>query len=577
MKSCLLIVPSFLLLIACGSSKKLQETTQTSKTVSAKDFPYIESFHNGVRLSMRNDLDGAKKAYENCLVIRQNDDAVYYGLSQIEYKQNNLTKALEYIQKASSIDPNNIWYTEEIAALLYDNNQHEKAIPYFKKLVAYEPQNVKWLYGYADCLLRNGRVEETIKVLEQAEEIIGKAPELVGEKYNILMNAKREDLAIKELEKGLVEFPQEIGLIALLVDHYFKKGNDAKAYEYLAKLQEADPENGRANLALGDYYLRKKEWEKALGYLLKGFPSEDVDIDVKMNMILMLQESRYVSDDRVDTLLSVLREMYPTDAKAYTLTADQAIHDKKTKDALHYYRMGLKYEKNIYPIWQQAIIMSYEVNDMQALYEIATECKEYFPTTASVYYFLAISSIELKKPDEAIDAIENAMTLLPSTEQGYIAELDAQKGVAYFLKKNYTEGYKSFKSGITKDPNSNIVKSIFALQMAKSKMHMDEAMDVINHAIKTSPDIGHYYYVRGMLYFAKKEYDKAILDFEKTMVNSVEDKWLAEYQERLGDTYSQLGDQEKALECWNKAKEAGKVSDILNKKINSKTFYEEPL
>ena len=577
MKSCLLIIPSIFIMLACGSSKQLPETTSKTKTVAAKDFPYIESFHNGVRLNMRQDYDGARKAFEYCLSIRQNDDAVYYGLSQVEYRQNNIPKALDYIQKASNLDPKNIWYTEETAALLYDNQQFDKAIPYFKKLVAYEPQNVKWLYGYADCLLRNGKIDETLKVLDQTEAIIGKSPELIGEKYNILMNAKREDLALQEIQKGLVDFPNEIGLIAILVDHYFKKGNDAKAYEYLDQLQKADPENGRANIALGDFYLRKKDYNKAFDYFIKGFPSKDVEIDIKMNLILSLQETRYVTDNRLDTLLAMLIEHYPTEAKAYTLTADQAVYDKDMVKALQYYRKGLQFEKNIYPIWQQAIIFSYEVNDMQALYDVSTECKEYFPSTASVYYFNAISAIELNKPDEAIEAIESANALLPSTDVGYIAELDAQKGVAYFLKKNYTEGYKFFKSAMAKDPNSNLVKSIFALQMARHKLHLDEAQTTIERAIKTSPEIGHYYFIRGMLSLAKKDYSKATADIEKALTTSPEERFIAEYNERLGDAYFQLGDSSKAVEYWQKAKDLGRKSETLIKKINSKTYYEEPL
>ncbi len=574
MRSCFLIIPAFLLLIACNASKKVTETTIPS-SFSSKDFPYIESFHQGVRLSMRGDLEGAKKAFQNCLATRQNDDAVYFSLAQIAHKQNNLAEALQYTQKAHQIDQKNIWYTEEIANLLYDSKDFEKAIPYFKKLVEYETQNLKWLYIYGDCLLRTGKVDETIKVLTQAENILGKNPELIAEKYNLLMSVKREEQAVKEVELALLEFPQEVGLIAILVDHYFKKGEDKKAFSYLTKLQEADPTNGRANVALGEYNLRTKNWDQAFTYFEKGFEDPEIEIDIKMNFVIQIQESEKVTDDRLDTLIAIILKIHPREAKAYTLAADQAIYDEQFELAKNLFNTALKFEKKIFAIWQQTYMMMYELNDIQGLYTVTKECSEYFPTNATVFYFNAIAAIELNKPDEAIESIESARVLLPSTDVEYIAELDAQKGVAYLLKNKQAEGYKLLKTAIQKDSKSNVIKSIFAEQMAKYKIHLDEALTSINQAIEASPDVAHYYYVRGLVYFAQKKYDKAIDDLEKTILFPPNEKMTPIYYERLGDSYSLNGNTTKAIAAWNHAKEKGRVSEILDKKINSKTYYEE--
>tara|TARA_X000001036_G_C20018145_1_gene537447 strand:- start:204 stop:491 length:288 start_codon:yes stop_codon:yes gene_type:complete len=44
--------------------------------------------------------------------------------------------------------------------------------------------------------------------------------------------------------------------------------------------------------------------------------------------------------------------------------------------------------------------------------------------------------------------------------------------------------------------------------------------------------------------------------------------------EHLGDVYYQLGDKEKALIFWNRAKDLGKGSGFLDKKITQKMLYE---
>ena len=44
--------------------------------------------------------------------------------------------------------------------------------------------------------------------------------------------------------------------------------------------------------------------------------------------------------------------------------------------------------------------------------------------------------------------------------------------------------------------------------------------------------------------------------------------------EHYGDVFFKLGEPAKAYEYWEKAKKAGKGSDLLDKKINDKKLYE---
>ncbi|RYG72385.1 hypothetical protein EON80_04190, partial [bacterium] len=44
--------------------------------------------------------------------------------------------------------------------------------------------------------------------------------------------------------------------------------------------------------------------------------------------------------------------------------------------------------------------------------------------------------------------------------------------------------------------------------------------------------------------------------------------------EHYGDVLFQLGQKDKAVEQWRKAKEIGKASDLIDKKIKDKKLYE---
>ena len=58
------------ILTACGTAKK------STDGFSTKDFPFIERFHEGVRLKMRGQINDAIIKFEECIAIRP-DDAAY--------------------------------------------------------------------------------------------------------------------------------------------------------------------------------------------------------------------------------------------------------------------------------------------------------------------------------------------------------------------------------------------------------------------------------------------------------------------------------------------------------------------
>ncbi len=577
MRSCFPIIFSAFVLASCGASKKSVGTTPV-KTVSTADFPYIESFHEGVRLNLRNDVVGAKKAFEKCLSIRQNDDAVYYGLSQVAIKEKDLPKAISYMQKAYEIDKSNIWYTEEIAVLLYDNQQYEKAIPYFKKLVEYEPHNLSWLYGYGECLLRNGKLEESIKVLDQAEVVVGLHPDLIAEKYNLLMSLKKEDQAIKEVERALVEHPFDTRLTAILVDHYFKKGNDKKGFEYLQKLAEADPENGRAHIALGEYFTKTNDREKAFTHFIEGFRSTDVDIDTKMSVVLFLQETNLKKDARIDTLLNILLVVHPSEAKSYSLKGDQMMHANKYKEALEFYKQALVYEKNIFPIWNQVIMIQYTEEEYEEMFEYASDCLNYFSNQNMVYLLKGIAALETKQPQIAVETLEMGRHLVGKDEVDIRNEFDVNLGRAYFGVKDYANGEKYFKNAMQADPKKLLFRNKYADVLVENNMKLDVALSISNDLIKIEPNFANYHNTRANVNFALGKYDEALSDYEKALLLSKisNAKSTLLIIEKIGDSYFKLGKTDTALEYWKTAKDEGRETDILNKKINTKTYYAYP-
>lgn len=569
----IVVLVGFGVLASCGSTKSTAATKKPKKATtefSTKDYPYLEAFHQGVRLKMVGDVDGAITAFNTCLTIKQNDDAVYFALAQLELKKGNKSQALTHFTKASQLDPKNIWYIKEMAYLHYDNQEFEKAVPEFKKLVEHEAKNLEWLYGYGDCLLRTGKVQDAINVLTKAEDIMGVNPDLSVEKYNLYMSLKKETEAINEINKAREVFPEDPQLIATLVDHYFQKGQAAKAIELLEQLVLADPDNGRAHLALGDVYRQQGKVKESFEQFEAAFKCADVDIDAKMKVLIAFQEISYKPEQGAIDLMKLVVEQHPLDAKSHSIRADYMLALEDEEEAMISYRKAAELDPDQYPVWNQLLLLEYQNGKFEELYTDSKRCLEYFTAMPTIFLLNGIGAIQTKHFDEAITSLETGKSLLID-DKGMEAEFYGQLGDAYMSSKKYAEGKENFDKALKLDPKSNLIKNNYSYKLAVAKIDLEKALSLINQALASSPNQVSYLDTKGFILFQMNKFEEAKGFFEEAMkLNATE----PDINDHLGDVYFKLKDVDNALKFWNKAKELGSKNKNLAKKIETKSYYE---
>jgi len=564
MKNFLYLILVFLTITACGTRKKVD-------SAAAKHDPvYIEAFHEAVRMKIRGQVNEAITGFEKCLIIRQDDDAVYYALSQLYLQKNDRTKSAENIQKAGKIDPDNIWYTQEIAYMFFESGNFTEAIKQFEKLVKHEPRNVEWIYGYAESLVKAGKISDAIKAYDKMEEQIGKHPELAIQKFNLYLQLKQDEKALNEINSAREEFPQDGQLIAALVDYYFQKGQQEKAISILEELVLADPQNGRAHLALADVYRKKGEQAKAYVELKKAFACEDVTIDTKMQILITIHENSVKIDPEVLELVDMVVQMHPTEAKAHSIRGDYMLRLEKDDEALKSYKEALKYDKKLFPIWNQVMIMEYQMNNFEDLYVSSKECLEYFSTMPTVYLLNGVSAVQLKKYEEALLTLESGVELVVN-DKSTEAEFYGQMGEANFGLQQNDQAKENYEKALKTDPKSLLLKSNYAYRLAFIKSELSKALNLIDEVLKQSASTAVFNDTKGFVLFQSEKYADAKLFYEKADQLKPNDKLTVEH---LGDAYFKLGDKEKGLEYWKKAKELGSKNKSLDKKIEKKEYYD---
>jgi tetratricopeptide (TPR) repeat protein len=566
MRFCLAVVILGCFLTACRTPKGVEPD---GHVVSAADYPYMEKFHEGIRFKQKGQLPDAIQAFQFCHAQNPNDDAVAFALSQCYLMTNDKAKAAEYTEKAAKIDPQNIWYTQELAYMYYEQGRLDESLKCFQKMIAKEPKNIDWLFGYAEVLKRLNKRQEAIDAYNKMENELGVLPDLSIQKFDLYRQMKQEEKALSELEKGRKVYPEDVSLIGTYIDYYFQKNDVAKAKIMLIELVKADPNNGRANLALADIYMRENNKKAAYPYFKAAFMGAGVDVDTKMNVLLTFYEQQFVIDPEVLELADLMIIQHPEDAKSYSIQGDLLLKNNEKEEALLSYREALKYDQSKYTIWYQVLMMEYQMEMFEDLYKDSRACAALFPTLPNVQLLYAVACVQTDRYQEAIDAADVGKELVVN-DAPLEAEFYAQKGDAYFGLKNTASGVEHFEQSLKIDPTNQLTKNNYAMRLALANHDLKRAQELIDEVIAQYPKQAPFSDTKGVVLFAQGNYTESFKFFE--LANQLQPKD-RNYVEHLGDVYFKLGDAQKATDLWKEAKALGSTNTVLDKKIQNKTYY----
>jgi len=563
------VIAGILLVISIASCGIVNKQTKRDTHAKVVNPIYAKHFHAGVRYKLAGNFDEALTSFEAAIQLDPLQDAPHYAMSEIYLEKGDRLKSAQHMEQAGKLDPSNLYYVQELAYLNYEKGEFKRSLTYFEQLLADQPANIDFLYGYAECLVQLGKTADAIKALDKTEAQLGIFPEIATQKFNLYLKLKKDQLALKEIEKAREIFPTDPQLLGVLIDYYFQHDQD-KAIDMLAELARVDPENGRAHMALSEIYRSQKRMDLFYTHLKLAIPCKDIGIDEKMKALIGLQEMNYKLTQRELEMALLLVKTYPTEAKSYSLLGDYYMQLGKESDALTNYRKALEFDKNLYPIWKQVLMLAYSTMQFETLYSDAKACVEVFPAMPLPYLLGGIGANQTKRHDAALELLEIGRDLAAG-DKAMLGEFLAQEGESYFAKKDYNTAQLKYEEALKVDSSSNLTKNNYAYRLALSKQKLDRALELMDQVLKSESKSAHFVDTKGLILFQLGKYTEAFTYFERANTLSNSDKIIIEH---LGDVQFKLGDTSKAVEYWKLAKTLGSTNLNLDKKIKDKVYYD---
>lgn len=567
---------AFLFLSACKTQKTPQQSNASSgKQLNDKnrnEFEYY--FFNANKEKILGNYDLAETLFSQALQLNPTSSATMYELANIYAFQNKKDQALFYSKRAATLEATNIWYQLLYIECLKSNKQDAEAIKVYEKTIKQFPEKIDLYYELAYSYLIIGKASEALKVYDKIEERIGVNEESSMQKIKIYRATKNFEKAVIETNKLITTYPKESKYYGIIGELYQDMGQNEKALEAYNNLLKLDPSNAYVHLSLADYYRANKQNEKAFDEIKIAFRSKELDIDTKVKILLSyyaITETYPELKSDSDELCKIIVDVHPDDAKSFSIYGDFLYRDKKLEEARIQFRKSIALDKEKFALWNQLLIIDSELNDYEAMSTEGAEAIALFPNQPVFYYLAGIANIQLKNYQIAINQLEEGAQFVFDNPP-LLSQFYASLGDAYNYIKEHAKSDLAYDKSLKIDPNNAFVLNNYAYYLSLRKEQLEKAEKMSKKSIELDPKNSSFLDTYGWILFQTGKYEDA-----KTWIGKAIDaagKNSGTLLEHYGDTLFKLKDIEGALNYWKDAKKAGGASELIDKKIENKNFYE---
>lgn len=553
-----------------GTNRHDKETLP--KQYAGKDNTAL--FIEANRHKITGNFGEAIKLFRACLTEDPNDAASMYELANLMLITNETEEALEYAGKAASLSPENKWYQLLYARVLKKSGKYDKAVEVYERLFQDQPGNPEYANQLAVAYIYSGKPDEAVKVYDRLEELFGVTEEFSLKKQSIYMQDNNAEKAVYEIEKLIRAFPDQSRYYAILAEVCLAGRMEKKALEAYEKILEIDPQNPYVHISLAEYYRSKGDTGKAFEELKEGFSNPNLEIETKIQVIITYySEAGDISNvfDEASQLAEILVETHPESPEAYSVYGDFLAQDDKNEQARDAFRKVISIDSSRYYYWEQLLLVESELNDTGAILDESSRALELFPEQP-LFYLLKGSALYMKKQwDDCVDVLTKGLFFVADNRL-LLMQFHTYLGDAFYQTGNYAKSDESYEQVLALDPDNDYVLNNYAYYLSLRNENLEKAAQMAERATVLKPGSSANLDTYGWVLYKMGNYDEA----ENRIGQAIENGGDANpvILEHYGDVLFRLGKTDEAYEYWQKAGEAGKGSDLLEKKLMDKTLYE---
>lgn len=310
-----------------------------SETNSGND-KLTELSKKGYQLLKENDIEGAKKLFNDILEIEENNNYALVGLGDTARKENDFHTAISFYNKCLSYFPSNNYALFGLADCYKALNQFPKAIDIWQQYLQHDDKNITVITRVADAYRKIRDFKKSKELYLQVLDMEKDNPyALIGlghlsydfKEYKDALyywtriyelNSENSDIRVltaignchrklKTFDKGIIYFEKALerdcrNFYALfgMADCYRGLNQQSKSIEYWNKILDIDPNNKVILTRAGDAYRTTEDYDEAIKYYNKALEIDfDIYAAIGLALICIAQKNYEEAITRFKTLI----------------------------------------------------------------------------------------------------------------------------------------------------------------------------------------------------------------------------------------------------------------------------------
>ena len=536
----------------------------------AVDYFHLES----ISLIEQERYDEAYEMLEHCYALDSTSTATQFFLSSfysILDKDSIASKMLEYIV---SKDPENKAYNDALVSQYARTGNWKAAIAVYERIIntAHSKNEIyKSLYTlYYD----DGNFEKALEILDKIEDFDGNTSEVAAKRIQLYLLLNKRDEVDKIIEQAIATNQDDLFFMAFIGEMYTLMDEYELAEDTYLKILEKSPDDILTQSSLVNLYAKcgnDPAFCKAIETYIK---NERVDTEERLTNVV-----RYVLyKEETDSVY--IKQFFQ---ELLQLPFDKLeLHESYAK----YLEYKNADRSEIIPVYKKIIeldaeniaaivnLLQYAIEDedKDAVLKYADEAIMFLPQHLELYYYKGLSLYLLGKKEESIEAYKQGLEKRDAeTDDKLVAELYTSTGHIYHELEMKEECYAAYDSALVYNPDKIDVLNNYAYFLSLEERDLQRALEMSHKTIVAEPDNQTNLDTYAWILFKMERYEEAKAYAEKVI--SLNEEMSAEVLHHIGDIYAKCGNIDKAVTYWEKAREAGENTKILNKKIKKRKYY----
>ena len=556
---------------------KKEPATKVVSLADQRKAEYI--FMEAQKQKLDNNYDAFYDLLAYAHEVDSTNTAVSFYMGMCLLKMNNTTKerceqGLALMKEHFEKRPEDLYETTFYGDANMQLGHPEEGLRAIKLLNERNPNRLELLVRLAEAYSQSGDFKQSNITYDSIATLFGNAIQITSSKIENYMAMNDSTGALKEMRSLLATAPQNDSYnIAMsgLFQHY---GMSDSALYYLDRAQEYAPDNGIIYLTRAEYCNQAGDSAGYEQQIYNALTAEQLDVDTKLSVLLSYIRDNMALEDttqRINNLFTILIQQHPHEAKIHQLYSEYFYAKKDFKGAIEQLGYSLDVNPTDADGWRNMVILNMMDDNYADAIKASEKALEYNADNLDLRRYVAGCYQQMKEYGKAIETYEIILSMIDSTDLEKLAEVYTGMGDAYSELKDSAKTVECYERALELDPINSGALNNYAYFLAQRSQDLDRAERMAALALKDEPDNANFIDTYAWVFFAKKDYAKALL-YIKSAVEKDEDNHLLEH---YGDILWFNDEKEAAVEQWTKALENDKGNELLQRKVKNKTYYEK--